>query len=111
MFVGLLRPKVGWVAKSSRIYWTRDNGNHWVGFKLAVNSRVEILRPGQPSLWRRARADGSYGSSNDPRVFAGLGSQAGPVDLRVIWPSGRVEKFFKMPADHYTTLKEGSGAQ
>jgi len=33
---------------------------------------VEILRPGQKSLWRRARADGSYASANDPRVLGGL---------------------------------------
>jgi hypothetical protein len=96
-----------------------DNGNHWIGLNFGppkgghylTGARVEILRPGQPSLWRRARADGSYASSNDPRVLAGLGTRTAPVDLRVTWPSGRVESFFKMPVDHYTTLVEGTGVK
>ena len=32
------------------------------------------LRAGQPTLYRRARADGSYASANDPRVLVGLGA-------------------------------------
>jgi hypothetical protein len=99
--------------------------NHWVGFRLvtggvrrqadrgrdAVGARVEIIRQGQPSLWRRARVDGSYASSSDPRVLAGLGPSAAPVDLKVTWPDGRVESFFRMPADHYTTITEGTGVK
>ena len=94
--------------------------NHWAGFKLrgsgrlqadVTGARVEIIRQGQPSLFRRARADGSYASASDPRVYAGLGSSAAPVDLRVTWPDGRVESFFKMPVDRYTTITEGTGAR
>jgi hypothetical protein len=92
------------------------NQNHWAGFRLmsgkrdAVGARVQILRDGAPALWRRARADGSYASSNDPRVLVGLGISTAPLTLKVTWPSGRVESFFKLPVDHYTTLVEGSGA-
>ena len=109
------------------------NQNHWIGLRLVgdpkrvalqrpyverpfqgrdqTGARVQIVRDGQPSLWRRARTDGSYASSNDPRVLAGLGASAAPVDLRVTWPDGRVESFFRMPADHYTTITEGTGAK
>jgi len=60
-------------------------------------------------LWRRARADGSYASANDPRVLAGLGESADPITVRVIWPSGRTESWADVPIDRYTTLTEGSG--
>ena len=107
------------------------NQNHWVGLRLAgrafqarragdservalrdqVGARVEILRDGAPPLWRRARADGSYASSNDPRVLAGLGPSAAAPRVIVTWPSGRVEKFAGVPIDRYTTLVEGSGSK
>src|SRR6202040_3986574 len=51
------------------------NRRHWLGLRLVgaggrdmVGARVEVVRKGRSSLWRRARADGSYASANDPRV-------------------------------------------
>jgi enediyne biosynthesis protein E4 len=92
---------------------------HWVGLRLVgekgrdmLGARVSIspgaggsLKP----LWRRARADGSYGSSNDPRVLAGFGSSSQPVRVQVVWPDGRMEEWADVPVDKYTTLKQGSG--
>jgi len=74
-----------------------------------LGARVEIVRKSGGSLWRRARADGSYASANDPRVLAGLGESADPITVRVIWPSGRTESWADVPIDRYTTLTEGSG--
>jgi hypothetical protein len=96
------------------------NQNHWMGLRLvtparngrdrdALGARVQILRNGQPTLWRRARADGSYASANDPRVIVGLGTSAEQPRITVTWPSGRVESFTGVPLDKYTTLREGSG--
>ena len=65
-------------------------------------------RTGQPTLWRRARADGSYASANDPRVLVGLGASAEAPRVQVTWPSGRVEEFAGVPIDRYVTLEEGS---
>ena len=95
------------------------NQNHWVGLRLVggaknrdmVGARVQILRDGAPPIWRRARADGSYASSNDPRVLAGLGASTAAPRVKVIWPSGRVESFATVPVDRYTTLIEGSGSK
>ncbi|MCY3818416.1 MAG: ASPIC/UnbV domain-containing protein, partial [Gammaproteobacteria bacterium] len=73
-------------------------------------ARVEIVRDGAPTLWRRARADGSYASANDPRVLVGLGDDAAPPALvRVTWPSGAVEEWTDVPLGGYTTLVQGSG--
>jgi hypothetical protein len=92
------------------------NKNRWLGLRLVgktterdmLGARVEIVRANQPSLWRRARADGSYASANDARVLAGLGSAAEPQRIRVIWPDGRAEEWPAVPTDRYITLKEGS---
>jgi hypothetical protein len=91
-------------------------GTHWLGLRLVgpqrrdmVGARVEIVRQSGSSLWRRARADGSYASANDPRVLVGLGDSAAPVTVRVRWPSGRVEAFANVAVDRYITLTEGSG--
>jgi hypothetical protein len=83
-------------------------GKHWLGMKLAVGARVEVLRAKGP-VWRRARADGSYASANDSRVLVGLGDDAGPVSVRVRWPSGRTEMFADVRVDRYVTLTEGTG--
>jgi hypothetical protein len=71
-------------------------------------ARVAVLRANGPTLWRRARADGSYASANDPRVLVGLGDSAEPPRVRVVWPSGRVEQWTAVAIDRYTTLREGS---
>jgi len=90
------------------------NRNHWVGLRLvasvgrdALGARVQITLPDGRSVFRRARADGSYASANDPRVLAGLGDSAPPVDVRVTWPDGAVETWRAVPIDRYTTLQEG----
>ena len=89
---------------------------HWVGLRLVgvggrdmVGARVAVIRSDGTTLWRRARADGSYASASDPRVLVGLGSFPGPVDVQVVWPGGRVEEWRALPVDRYTTLTEGSG--
>ena len=101
--------------------------NHWIGIRLVgraaaaqnhpraagpalrdrVGARVAVIRSSGPTLWRRARADGSYASSNDPRVLVGLGQSAERPRVRVTWPDGRSEEWADLPIDRYTTLTEG----
>lgn len=89
---------------------------HWVGLRLrtatgfdALGARVAVTEPGGRTRWRRARADGSYASANDPRVLVGLASSTSPVNVRVIWPGGRAEEWARVEVDRYTTLTEGGG--
>ena len=93
-----------------------DSRAHWLGLRLTgaggrdmLGARVSVTRPGQPVLWRRARADGSYGSANDPRVLVGLGTSPAPATVRVRWPDGREEAWSAVPADRWTTLRQGEG--
>jgi hypothetical protein len=91
--------------------------NHWTGLRLVgeetgrdmLGARVGVRRSDGSTLWRRARADGSYGSANDPRVLVGLGPSADPIAIEVRWPNGRSESFANVPIDSWTTLREGSG--
>lgn len=90
------------------------NRNHWVGLRLVgrqgrdmLGARVSIVRRNGSTLWRRARADGSYGSANDPRVLVGLGASAEPPRVRVVWPGGRMEEWNTVAVDRWTTLTEG----
>jgi hypothetical protein len=90
--------------------------HHWLGLRLVggaktprdmLGARVAIRRSDGVTLWRRARADGSYASANDPRVLLGLGASAQAPGVRVIWPSGRVDEWPEVPIDRWTTLREG----
>ena len=95
------------------------NRNHWIGLRLLgagtsgrardmLGARAAVIRNGLPTRERRARADGSFASANDPRVRVGLGSSTEPPRVRVTWPDGRVEEWASVPIDRYTTLVEGS---
>ena len=88
----------------------------WVGLRLvsgtrdALGARVRITTAEGRTLHRRARADGSYASANDPRVLAGLGSAPGPVTVRVTWPDGTSREWGGIPIDRWTTLTQHAPA-
>lgn len=89
---------------------------HWLGLRLVdgpggrdlVGTRVRIRRSDGMTIWRRARADGSYGSAQDPRVLIGLGATSA-ANLDVIWPDGRMESFDPPPTERYTSIVKGTG--
>ncbi len=99
-------------------------GRHWVGLRLVgstsdvvsgfsrtgsrdmLGARVEIVRKGTTSRWRRARADGSYASANDPRVLVGLGDSSERPDVRITWPDGKTETVTQVAVDTYTTIRQ-----
>ncbi|MGH9380103.1 MAG: CRTAC1 family protein [Thermoanaerobaculia bacterium] len=110
---------------------TRNNGpvrlllnqvgaeRRWVGLRLllaeggrdAYGARVALSLADGRTLWRRARADGSYLVSNDPRVLIGLGDAGKPAKITVHWPDARVESWpaSAAPVGRYTTLVQGTG--
>ena len=91
------------------------SANGWIGLRLltadgqrdayGARVRVEGARP----LWRRVRADGSYASSNDPRVLVGLGTESpAKVSVEVIWPDGSEERFADLETRRYHRLTRGA---
>ncbi len=91
--------------------------NRWIGLRLIggpgrrdmPGARVGVFRDDGLPLWRRARADGSYASANDPRVLVGLGQAAAVSRVRVVWPGGREEDWTDLAVDRWLTLEEGTG--
>jgi len=92
------------------------NRNHWLGVRLTgrrtprdmLGARVTVIRTAGSKLLRRARADGSYGAANDPRVLVGLGTSTEKPAVEVRWPDGRVETWHDVAIDRWMTLKEGT---
>ena len=86
---------------------------HWLGLRLvtgsrdAVGARVEVTRTDGTILRRRARADGSYASADDPRVLVGLGASPVVSRVRIFWPSGRVQEWTPPGIDRWLTVEEG----
>ena len=87
---------------------------HWLGLRLvgaggrdALGARVAVARAGLPTLWRRARSDGSYASANDPRVLVGLGDSDVRPTVRVLWPDGTAGEWRDVAIDRWTTLRAG----
>jgi hypothetical protein len=93
------------------------NRQHWIGLRLVgsrtprdmLGARVGIVRSTGPTLWRRARSDGSYASANDPRVLVGLGASAEHPRIEVQWPDGTREQWSDAAVDRWATLKQGEG--
>jgi hypothetical protein len=88
-------------------------GAGWLGLRLvtgpsrrdAYGARVALERPGEAALWRRVRADGSYASSNDPRILFGLGGDVpDSVSVRIVWPDGSEETRTGLTTGRYHTL-------
>ena len=98
---------------------TRATSYHWVGLSFlgpATGARI-VWSAGGVKRSRLKTSGGSYLSSHDPRELLGLGA-AKTVDwIEVHWPAssnqknGRVDRFEKLAADRYYTLKEGGELQ
>jgi hypothetical protein len=94
-----------------------SSGGHWIeialhsqdGTRLITGARIGVMRDGQPTLWRRARTDGSYLSASDARVHVGLGDQPRITRIVVQWPDGVSESFDGVAGDRITTLRRGTG--
>jgi len=81
------------------------NRRHWLGVVARPGARVEVRRKSGVSLWRRAHTDGSYASSNDPRVLVGLGDSSERPTVRVTWPDGRTTEQANVDVDRYVTIR------
>ena len=74
-----------------------------------TGAKIQVVRKSAPTLWRRARADGSYASVNDPRIVVGLGESSDAPTVRVTWPNGAVEEWPQLAIDRWTVLAQGRG--
>ncbi len=89
-------------------------GNSWVGCRLldrtgatTLGSTVEARRSGFVAR-TTSRTDGSYASANDARTLLGLGSDEGPHELEIGFPSGRRLRVRKAPTARWLTFDGAS---
>ena len=95
----------------------QGGSSHWIaiglradtGNRFGIGARVGIVRNGEPTLWRRARSDGSYLSASDHRVHVGLGLRRAVDAVVIEWPDGTSERFSPIQPDAPVTLRRGSG--
>ena len=90
--------------------------NNWLKVKCigsqsnrsAIGARVRVVT-GRHSQMNEVMSGSSYLSQNDLRLHFGLG-QAKQADLvEVRWPSGLLESFKNIEANHFLVLREGHG--
>ena len=89
--------------------------NHWLKVRLegtksnrsAIGARVLVHYGGKVQA-QAVLSQASYMSANDPRLHFGLGG-ATSVDIEVVWPLGKTEKFPSQSADRLVTIVEGKG--
>ena len=96
----------------------RGSESGWLGVRLVdsttggdlYGTRVKCTRKDGRVIWRRVRADGSYCSSNDPRVLFGLGDADGIRALEAFWPDGRHDRWdgARFSINRYYTLSPGT---
>ena len=96
---------------------TKGSRQHWLGITLqtaeqstpTLQCRIDVELPDSRTLTRTPRTDGSYLSTNDPRVLFGMGNASDNVALRIYWRDGSVELFNEIQVDQYVTLVKGEG--
>ena len=88
-------------------------GRTWVGVRLlrekgadAVGARVVVESAGGRQT-RFAMSGGSYGSTNDPRLLFGLGTDAKIEKVTVYWPSGKSQEVAGLEPGAYWDVTEG----
>jgi hypothetical protein len=96
------------------------NQKKWLGLRLMMKltdskkmrdmpgTSVGLKRKGKPILWRRVRTSGSFCSTNDPRVFFGLGDTDEVEAIEIHWSDGTKETWKNPIPMKYTTLIKGS---
>jgi len=94
----------------------RNDGskNHWLGITLigsksnwqGIGARVVIVDSAAHKQIFDVSTAGSYLSTNDSRILAGLADASGVKSVEVRWPSGRIQNLVNPPIDRYITINE-----
>lgn len=100
--------------KYDQLYLNNGNGNHFLNFNLkgvqsnrdGVGARVTLYGPWGKQI-REVRAGESYGIVCSFTCHFGLGTQLEADSAVIRWPSGTVDRFYKLAADQWVDVTEG----
>ena len=88
---------------------------NWIRFRVVAregrdaHGAVVSATVGAARLNRNVQPEGSYLSSNDPRVHFGLGRETAVMNVVVRWSSGQEEAFGDFGAGGIVELRQGAG--
>jgi len=83
---------------------------HWVQLRLldngsdAIGAAARVRSSGKSEQWRTVLPGTSYGSSTDPRLHYGLGTEGDAVMVRVRWSDGTEKEYGPLEADRTHVL-------
>ena len=99
----------------------RNDGtkNHWLGVALVgaksnrngAGARLTITDAAGRKQVFDVNGAGSYLSSNDWRVIAGLGASVGVKQVEVRWPGGKIQRVENPAIDRYLIVNEKDAAK
>jgi len=73
-----------------------------------IGARVE-MSAGGTKLWQIVKTGSSYASQSELPLTFGMGAAATADDVRIKWPSGRVDIVGAVKANQTITIKEAVG--
>jgi len=73
---------------------------------MGLGAQIRITTPDGRMQWNEATTAVGYACSSDPRVHFGLGSSATVKEIRVTWPSRKVQTLINISADQILTIEE-----
>ena len=93
-------------------------GRHWVGLQLqgcpsnrdGIAARVVLTAADGRKQYATVTRASSYLSSNDGRVFFGLGRTAAVRGIEIRWPSGTTQSLSERAVNQIHVVEESSGA-
>ena len=104
------------LATAGKLFVNEGAQGHWLGVRLygdgrtvnwsAIGAQVRI-KLGDQMLTGQVEAGTGEGNQNDPTLHFGLGAQAGPVTLEVLWPGGAKQTVPNVRVDHVTAVRFG----
>ena len=102
-------------AGPARLLANQSSAN-WIGFRLThakykrdmLGSLVVVTTADGKTHRRRARTDGSYIASSDPRVLIGLGKQGKVAKVAITWPDGSEQTLEKPAINRYHHIVQES---
>jgi tetratricopeptide (TPR) repeat protein len=90
------------------------NGNHWIALDLqgtrsnrdAIGAKIRLTSAGGKVQYGTVSPAGSYLSSNDRRVYFGLGTETAVREISVTWPGGMSQTIENPKPDQILKIAE-----
>ncbi|MBU5265963.1 MULTISPECIES: CRTAC1 family protein [Virgibacillus] len=91
-----------------------SNDNNWITIELegsppsnrdAIGAKVTIITEDKETLIERDGGNG-FGGQSDPRIHFGTDSNEVIKEIKIVWPSGRVQSLENVETNQFLSIKE-----